>query len=291
MTNDMPVRFIAIDLDGTLFDSRQEISEANRRALAAAACRGIELIITTGRRFDSARPLLTSLPCPATIIASNGALVATLAGEVLYRNFLPRRVAASILEAAVAYRPYAVAIFEKPGRGQVMMQTGASTLGPLGWYLRTDPERLIQVEDLSNALWEDPIQVMFGGPPARIEPLEDILRQSSAIMQVHLTWTKYLVRDVSLLDVMNRGCSKAVALRWWIERKGGNASEVMTLGDNFNDLEMLEWAGYPVVMANACHGLYREGWHVTRSNDEDGVATAIETLALEPSQLPPKLNR
>jgi Cof subfamily protein (haloacid dehalogenase superfamily) len=277
----MPVKFIALDLDGTLLNSRQEISPKNCAALEAAAARGIGLLITTGRRLHSALPLLALLRCPLTIAASNGALVATAAGEVLYRDFLPRPVAARILEAGIHYRPYAVAIFDTPGKGQVMMQLGASPQGPFGWYLRTAPECLVQVEDLAAALPRDPIQVMFGGPPAHLEPLGDVLHASPASEDVQLTWTKYLTRDISLLDVMNRGCSKASALHWWLGLAGGTPEEAMAIGDNFNDLEILQMAGFPVVMANASAGLNRDGWHVTLSNDEDGVATAIQAFALE----------
>jgi Cof subfamily protein (haloacid dehalogenase superfamily) len=277
----MPIRLIAVDLDGTLLNSQLEISEANQQALAAAAERGVRIAITTGRRFHSARPLLDSLPCPVTLVTSNGAMVRTLSGEVLHRNFLPRKVAVEILEAAIDYRPYAVAIFDKAGCGQVMMQQNASLDGPLRWYLKTARQYLLQVPDLPPALPDDPIQVMFGGAPVFLEPLEPLLRSSQAGGRVHLTWTKYFERDVSLLDVMNRGCSKASGLKWLLGQAGCMASEVMAIGDNYNDLEMLQMAGFPVVMGNSSPGLNTNGWHVTGSNDEDGVAAAIHDLILK----------
>lgn len=277
----MPIRVIAADLDGTLLNNNSEISPANRQALRAASERGIRIVITTGRRFHSARPLLESLPCPATLVTSNGAVVRTFMGELLHRNFLPRNTAIAVLETAIDFRPYAVAIFDKASRGQVMMQQNASPDGPLRWYLKTAREYLMQVMDLSAALPEDPIQIMFGGAPAFLEPLEHLLRTSDAGRHVHLTWTKYFERDVSLLDVMNLGCSKASGLKWLLQQMDCEASEVMAIGDNYNDLEMLQLAGYPVVMGNCCPGLARDGWHITQSNDEDGVAAAIHSLVLE----------
>src|SRR5574340_152959 len=122
----MPIRVIAVDLDGTLLNSNTEISPANRQALGAASERGIRIVIITGRRYHSARPLLESLPFPVTLITSNGAIVRTLSGDLLHHNFLPRRIAVQVLEAAIDYRPYAVAIFDKATRGQVMMQQNAS---------------------------------------------------------------------------------------------------------------------------------------------------------------------
>jgi Cof subfamily protein (haloacid dehalogenase superfamily) len=277
----MPIRLIAVDLDGTLLNSNMEISPANCQALGAAFERGIQVAIITGRRYHSARPLLSSLPCPVTLITSNGAIVQTLSGDLLHRNFLPREVAIQILETASDYRPYAVALFDKPGRGQVMMQENASPDGPLRWYLKTAQEYLLQVLDLPSSLPGDPIQVMFGGAPAFLEPLEHLLRSSAAGRRVHLTWTKYFERDISLLDVMNLGCSKATGLGWLLQQMSCDASEVMAIGDNYNDLEMLQMVGRPVIMSNSTPGLAGDGWHVTHSNDEDGVAAAIHDLILK----------
>lgn len=276
----MAIRVIAIDLDGTLLNSHQEISQPNREALAAAARRGLQLLITTGRRFHSALRLLAPVTPPAAVITSNGALIASPEGTVFHRDFLPRRTARLVLDASLDYRPYAVAIFHRHGRGQVMMQHNASPDGPLQWYLKTAPECLLQVADLPASLPEDPVQLMFGGAPDSIEPLERQLRLSPAAGHVHLTWTKYFTRNVSLLDVVDRGCSKGSALKWWLNREGYDPSEVMAIGDNYNDLEMLQMVGHPVVMGNASPELQRDGWHVTLSNDEEGVAAALETFAL-----------
>jgi Cof subfamily protein (haloacid dehalogenase superfamily) len=276
----MPIRVIAIDLDGTLLNSKLEISQANRQAVCAASDRGIRIVIITGRRYYSARPLLHSLPCPLTLVTSNGAVIRTLAGDVLHRNFLPNAVAVQVLETAIDYRPYAVALFDKPGRGQVMIQENASMEGPLRWYLNNAREYLLQVTDLPASLPGDPIQVMFGGAPAFLEPLEHLLRTSAAGGHVHLTWTKYFERNISLLDVMNLGCSKASGLRWLLEQMDCSPSEVMAVGDNYNDLEMLQMAGCPVIMGNSTPGLASKEWHMTQSNDEDGVAAAIHALVL-----------
>ena len=72
----MPIRLVAIDLDGTLLNSRREISEGNRRALLEAVEREVQVVIVTGRRFHSALPLVSQIPCPVTLITSNGALIA-----------------------------------------------------------------------------------------------------------------------------------------------------------------------------------------------------------------------
>ena len=276
----MPIRLIAIDLDGTLLNSRAEVSAANRQALQAATARGVEVAVVTGRRSHSARKFVDQIPCPVTLISSNGALITSPAGETVYRNFLPRSAARQVLEMTREFRPYVAVLFDVSGRGQVMMQEGAVSTGPLGWYLTQSADCLEQVPDLEAVLSTDPIQVLFGGPPSSIEPAELLLAASPAGAHVHLTWTKYLTRNVSLLDVMNRGCSKGSALAFWARHSGIEPGEVMAIGDNFNDLEMLQFAALPVLMGNSTAGLARDGWRVTLTNDQDGVAAAIHSYVL-----------
>ena len=276
----MPIRLIAVDFDGTLLNSRWEISEANRQALVAATECGARVVAVTGRRFYSALPFAQLIPCPLTLITSNGGLIATPSGEVLHRNFLPREAALRVLEVAREFRPYSVAIFHMPGYGQISMQDNAVLDGPLGWYLKTSSHCLRLVPDLEAVIDTDPIQVMIGGPPAWIEPAERLLQGSPIYGSIHLTWTKYFARNVSILDIMNRGCSKGQALKLWAERCGISPQEVMAIGDNFNDLEMLQFAGQPVLMGNACPEIDRPDWPRTLSNDEDGVAEAIKTFVL-----------
>jgi Cof subfamily protein (haloacid dehalogenase superfamily) len=276
----MPIRLVAIDLDGTLLNSRSEVSPANQQALQAATARGVHVAVVTGRRAQSARKYVEQVPCPVTLISSNGALITAPSGEVVYRDFLPKSAAQQVLAISREYRPYVAVLFDVPGRGQVVMQDGAVSTGPLGWYLVQSASYLEQVTDLETVLNTDPVQLVFGGPPASIEPIEPLLAQSPAGPSIHLTWTKYLTRNVSLLDVMNRGCSKGAALAFWAERCGITPNNVMAIGDNFNDLEMLQFAALPVLMGNRSPGLDGKGWPVTLSNDQDGVAAAIHSYVL-----------
>jgi len=280
----MPIRLVALDLDGTLLNSHSEISAANHDAMVKAAERGVEVVIVTGRRFHSARPIVAPLRCPLTLISSNGARIGNLEGESCHRNFLPASLAREALRAATGLRRFAVLMHDLPGRGQVVMQEGASPEGPLGWYRRNSPDALLEVPDLEAAIGlhaRDPIQVMFGGPPTEIEPFGPVLAASAIAASVQLTWTKYPLRNTVLLDVMNRDCTKGAALKLWSALRGIDAADVMALGDNFNDREMLEFAGRPVVMANAEPGVCCDGWVRTLSNDEDGVAAALRRYVLD----------
>jgi len=280
----MSIRLIALDLDGTLVNSHWEISEKDLQALAAASERGIQIVVVTGRRPRAAAPYVAKIPFPVTTITSNGAQVRTPTGEIAYRDFLPRAVALQVLEAVPDFRPYTVVIFDLPERGQVTMEDCAIPEGPLGWYLRTSRDHLLLVPDLQAAVKSDPVQVMIGGPPAHIERAETLLRQSPVGTSLHLTWTKYPDRNIAIFDIMNQGCSKGRALKFWAHQCAIPASDIMAIGDNFNDLEMLEFAGLPVVMGNHIDGLRRSEWKVTSACDDSGVANAIEKFVLSADQ-------
>jgi hypothetical protein len=83
---------------------------------------------------------------------------------------------------------------------------------------------------------------------------------------------------LSIVDVLNKGCSKGHALERWAAFRGVPREQVMAIGDNYNDIEMLAFAGYPVIMGNASEELRGRGWTVTRSNDQNGVAAALEPV-------------
>jgi hypothetical protein len=90
--------------------------------------------------------------------------------------------------------------------------------------------------------------------------------------------TEYPARDLSIVDILNKDCSKGHALERWAAYRGIPREQVMAIGDNYNDIEMLAFAGYPVIMGNAAEDLRSRGWKLTRSNDQNGVATALEPV-------------
>ena len=118
----MPVKLLAMDIDGTLLDSHWKIPEANRAAITEAARRGIEVLLVTGRRFDFARPVAEQLDCELLLIVNNGALIKSLDGETHLRHLLPRATAKIVLEAARDYRSGAAVIFDRPKERQVILE-------------------------------------------------------------------------------------------------------------------------------------------------------------------------
>jgi 5-amino-6-(5-phospho-D-ribitylamino)uracil phosphatase len=270
-----------MDIDGTLLDSSGQMPESNRAAITEAAERGIEIVIVTGRRFHSARLIASGLPCNTELISSNGALIKTVDGHTLYRRLLPVATARRVLEATEEFRSCAGVIFDRPAEKQVVFER-IDWNGPfIGPYLRKYREQVDEVEPLTACLdGEDPVEVMFIGDCAVIRRVLETLEALPGPPEYTLALTEYARRGLSMFDVLARGVSKGTALADLARRRGIHREEIMAIGDNWNDREMLEYAGLPVVMGNAVQELKSAGWQVTLSNDQGGVAEAIRTLAL-----------
>jgi Cof subfamily protein (haloacid dehalogenase superfamily) len=276
----MPIRLIALDIDGTLLDEHSQLPEMNREAVAAAAARGIEIALVTGRRYDFATPIAQQFPCPLTMIVNNGALVKSSGGETQYVNLLPRHIAARVIDAAADFRDLASVCFNRPRENQVIYER-IDWDDPLrGAYFRRNRDFLAQMSPLQDCLTEDPIQVMYTGYANEVREAEAFLSRLAFAAEFSVAMTIYDKRDFGLVDVVARGCSKGATLADWVRRRGWSREEVMAIGDNLNDLEMLQFAGLPVVMGNSVPELKSLGWPETLSNEQGGVAAAIELYAL-----------
>lgn len=288
------IRFLALDIDGTLLDSHGHLPPANIDAIGRAVENGVEVALATGRRYDFARPIFDQLPFPITLILSNGALIKTKSGETLMRRLLPRDIARDILAFAPQHRGSAAVTFDRPREGQIVYEAIEWDHPQHSRFFNTNRPFLAEVSPLEQCLTEDPVQVMFTGRCAEMRRLFEELRANAAppppapaaIVEEEpghrysVALTEYEFRDFSLVDVLCAGCSKGTALRDWAERKGYAREHVMAVGDNLNDLEMLEFAGRPVVMGNAIPDLRDRGWAMTGTNDDAGVARAVETYIL-----------
>ena len=276
----MPVRLIALDIDGTLLDSHWQLPDANRSAIAEATRRGIEVALVTGRRYDFAMPVARLMDCPLTMIVNNGALVRSREGATQLRHLLPRDVALLVLAATLPWRDGAAVIFDRERENQLILESLNPDDSLRYAYYSRNREFIGIASPLESCLIEDPIQVMFSGPVEPMRRAHAILRTARFSSQIGLALTLYEARDFAMIDVLHPTCSKGFALREWAALRGFAREEILAIGDNHNDLEMLAFAGIPVVMDNCVPELKGRGWHVTRSNDECGVAAAIERFAL-----------
>lgn len=276
----MAIRFIALDIDGTLLNSKFEVSAANRAAIAEATQRGIEVALVTGRRYDFAMPVANQIDAPITMIVNNGALVRTKDGQTLLRHLLPKETARRVVQATEPWRGATAVVFDRPQANQVILQSIDWNDPTRGGYYRRNREYLAATNPLESCLTEDPIQVMFTGGVTLMREAESALRRVQFREEFNLAVTVYEDRDFSMIDVIHPGVTKGASLAEWTASRGILPQEILAIGDNHNDLEMLSFSGIPVVMGNCVPELKQRGWHITGSNDDDGVAAAIERFAL-----------
>jgi len=277
----MPVQLIAMDIDGTLLDSRAQLPPQNAQAIAEAAARGIEIVIVTGRRFHSARLIAEQLPCEAKMIVSNGALVKSMSGETHLRSLLAPEIARQVLGSTEEFRPMCAVVFDRPAEPHVVFER-IDWEGPfIGSYLRRHRQQVTEIAPLTNCLnGEDPVEVMFIGSCEAIRAAMNKLEGLDGRTNYTLALTEYAKSGFSMLDVLARGVTKGATLAAWAARRAIPRENVMAIGDNWNDREMLEYAGLPIVMDNGVAELKSLGWTTTLSNDECGVAAAIHRHAL-----------
>jgi Cof subfamily protein (haloacid dehalogenase superfamily) len=270
------IRLIGIDIDGTLLDSGGRMPAANAAAIAAAVAAGVHVVLATGRSYPFARPVANHLPGAITLIVSNGAVERGMDGSTLARRLLDRGVARTVLHATRSHRHAAALIFDRDAEQQVVYETMDWEHPGRRRYWSRNHSHIAQSVPLEDALIEDPIQVMFNGGVHDMRSLWGSLRADLRDCSVQMT--EYVSRDFSLVDVTSPDATKGRALAWRARELGLTRDEVMAVGDNFNDVEMLEFAGHPVVMGNAVAELKSRGWHVTGHQDEAGVAQAIERV-------------
>ncbi len=269
------IKLLALDVDGTLLDSRGHVPEANLLALADAVARGVRLAVVTGRSFNFALPAVESLREPLAMIVYNGAIARMRSGETLIRRLLPAGDARTVLAAATQWRDSAMLQFDRPGRGQLVYDRLDWTLPNRARFRQKNHALIEEVSALEEALVEDPIQIAFNGSVATMRELVSRLNGEAETSRLSIALTEYEHRDFSLVDVCASDTTKGSTLAALAAEFGVAREEVMAVGDNLNDREMLAWAGTAVVMGNAVASL-KEGFEVTGTNDEAGLALAIE---------------
>lgn len=275
-----PVRLLAIDIDGTLLDSSFKIPEENLAALRRAHARGVEVILTTGRRHDFALPIAESLGLDLWLISSNGAVTKSRTGELFHRDLLPAGVARRLITDMAEFRANTVLTFDRAGHGALAIECADELNASIARWMEKNAQFLQQVVPLENAVTDDPIQVMLCGSIERMKEAEARIVAGDCFAEITVLKTQYEARDLCILDVLNRDCSKGHALKRWSEWRGFARAEVMAIGDNYNDVEMLAFAGLPFIMGNACPELKTNGWPETLGNDQSGVAAALQQLGI-----------
>ena len=304
----MPPRLIAIDLDGTLLNSSGKVSPRNLAALKLAESSGIEIVISTGRRHSFAMHVLRDLNLhhASAVVSSNGTVIRTIGSELIHRTHLPLSTARWLCSHLNDYRNTLVLTFDLTGpdgddsRGALIVQHLDDLHTSIGRWMRANERYIAQVSPIEDALQpgaNPPIQMMLCGPIDRMREAEALLIQHPLVTpvgdhespqaEVALHRTTYSETDLTLLDILPAGCSKASALEHLAALRGFTTADILAIGDNWNDVAMLRLAGHAALMSNAPDDLkaiaHTSGWTIVPSNDEDGVAVAIESVL---SQIP-----
>jgi len=274
----LPIRLLAADIDGTLLNPQFQISDGDLAALKRAHSLGIEIILVTGRRHTFALPIARMLGFDLWLISSNGAITRSLAGETFHRDLMPANTCRRLCMAMQEFRGSTVLTFDKETKGAIVLERMDELTASIQRWLEKNMEYIDFVIPVEDSLVTDPVQAMFCGPIARMQQALEALDESGLRNEITVLRTEYPVRDLSIVDVLNVGCSKGHALARWAQHRGIPREQVMAIGDNFNDVEMLAFAGYPFIMGNACEELRGRGWAVTLPNDQSGIAAALEQV-------------
>ena len=265
------IRLVAMDLDDTLLRDDWTISPRVVKAIQKAQALGVKMTIATGRMSLSARPYAEQLGLDVPVITYHGAMVQqVLSGDILFRRVVPSAVAAEIVQYVLERGVYV----------QVYLKNRVVAAELNEWS--QDYERIasITVEkgDLLVLLSQEPEgveKILMMAEEADLDQLAPLLRQRYGD-KVHITKSKPYY-----LEMTDCSVNKGVALAALAERLGIAQADVMAIGDSFNDLEMIKYAGLGVAMGNARSEIKEQADIVTASNEEDGVAEAIERYVLD----------
>jgi len=235
-------------------------------------------VLVTGRRHTFALPIAQQLGFDLWLISSNGAVTRSLSGETFHRDLMPRAVCRELVGAMQEFRGNTVLTFDKETKGAIVLEHLDDLNASIRRWLEKNMAYIEFVVPIEKALTTDPVQSMFCGSMVRMSEALCALEACAMGSRITVLRTEYPNRDLSMIDVLNAGCSKGHALERWAAHRGFGREQVMAIGDNHNDVEMLEFAGHPVIMGNACEELRGRGWSVTLGNDQGGVAAAVAAV-------------
>ncbi len=268
----MPIRLVAIDLDDTLLNSGLKISDPCIRNIQAARSQGVIVTLATGRMYSSALPYALELKADVPLITYQGALIKnSRTSEVIYYQPLSMDMAVETMEyfkqAGVHYHTY----FDDRLCLESMNEEGAA-------YARLAGVHPLLLDSLVESCrsGQEALKIM-----AVIRDQELLLELESELKHKYGNSLNITRSKPHYLEVMNPLANKADALRLVARYYGIQQEEVMAVGDSYNDLAMIKWAGIGVAMGNAREEVKAAADYITSSNEEYGVAEALQRWVLE----------
>ncbi len=259
-------KMLVTDLDDSLLDDRMAVAPVNRDAISRAVGAGVKVVLATGRMFRSALPYARELGLDTPLITYQGAYVRFPDSEkVLYHRPVPFETALELLER-IEPMGYHTNVYIDDNL-LVEKVTGAGRL-----YWKISGVKPVEVGNLAGYLRRvrrDPTKVLVVSEEKNLNRLLDELSGVFA-GKLHITKSKPY-----FLEFMHPQATKAVALREVAAYYGIGREEIIAVGDSYNDLEMLDYAGLGVVVANAREEIKARADYVTRANTDGGVAGVI----------------
>jgi Cof subfamily protein (haloacid dehalogenase superfamily) len=271
------IRLIAFDLDGSALNSSKRFSERTLGAVRAAIKAGKYIVPCTGRQIYNIPPGLLETPGISFVIADNGASVYGMPDRgILYARTFDAETVLSMLALSRRLRAFC---FGTTGAEGALDEKG------LGWHDGETLEMIRRHRRVWNPTLADleawvregkrtfnKLSIIFANPMERMIAYE----QFSGMAVADITSS-----DIDNLELMPPGASKADALRFVARKTGVDMGQIMAIGDNYNDMEMIKSVGYGVAMGNGVDVLRQAAATVTASCDEDGAAKAIESILAE----------
>jgi Cof subfamily protein (haloacid dehalogenase superfamily) len=279
------IKCIASDMDGTLLNSYQQVSQENKEAILKAQDQGIEVVIATGRSYQEVRFVLDEADLHCPVICVNGAEVRTKEGEILSAAPIEKHVAKKAAEK----------LMEKDIYFEVYTNQGTYSLDPnkavailVDIVVSANPD--VNPEDVVKRAGErtrnglvhqvESYDLLFNDETHQIYKLfgfaiDSDRRGAAAASLEELTVLAVSSSGHNNLEITHRNAQKGIALETFVQSKGIDLSETMAMGDSFNDVSMLERVGRAVAMGNADYEIKTLCDVITATNDEHGVAQAI----------------
>ena len=278
-----PIKLIAVDLDGTLLNSKHQMSKRNEKALKAAIAKGVQVIIATAKTRTSASDIVKRLELTTQGIYLHGLAIYNADGSLAYQKTLEPAIARQVLTFAEDRGFYVIAY----SGTRILVRSSNSRFEQ---YIKEYNEALPEIiGPIQNILGDMPINKLLITRFDEAKRVKALRWQLSMQLddQANVTGS---IRD-DMLEVMPPNISKSVTLAALIKQAEIKAENVMAIGDGGNDIDMIEMAGIGVAMGNARQALKDKADHIVADNDHDGVAEAVEKFVLASSNVPTEVTQ
>ncbi len=273
-------KLLALDIDGTILNTQGDIASGVVAVLNRVVEAGVLVTICTGRGATSSKEVASHLPLNAPRILQGGALILEqYGGRVLDFCNLPNAIALEAIRALQSHSLTPIVYESMPAGWRFFYDRNTAASEALSLYTQSQPERAVEVNDLLSDTMEDPSVVGAVGLESCImEAVEAVRAQlpEANVVPEYSTWYP----GNAWIYAFPKKASKGIALRKVTEHLRIAREEVMAVGDNLNDLDMLEYAGLGVAMENSPDAVKRVADFVTGSNDNHGLVHAIERFLL-----------